>query len=596
MKFIVHQDGTDLVSEQIELADNRVFFMNEAVAEMISLGFTVEEYPANTEFRISVGDRMLPEAKVFRKSMEWEKSQYFSNSFGRIQVTLESCERGTDVWKRIFLAEFFCYPSKVTLTQFKTMLQDIATVCKGLLLDVVSKARSSFGWITTKSVEELSGIEEHLIIHQLLTRLEPILERINKDPASGLRTSNIQQHCYGHEHFSFRSLAHLTRNGVDPRKKGFIKPFRCEIEKKEISFDIWENRQIAAFCQWVATRTALVANKAQIQIDTITRDKQWRKLAPKGVISLWDLEDAPRIARLDRSIESCRKIQRRLYLYPRRFRFLEGVGPANLDLRPTPKFLQDLFYAYAYSAMIEFVSSSGIMFDKGMLEQKLKDTSRLYEYWVFILFFYYIKKRLGLATDRMAPLLHPEGNRDTYFLTLNSGDHVVFLAPNGLRMALYYEPTFFPSSEAKKFGSRLFRSTLKGSSPLVPDIYIELLSGTSESPRLEYGIVIDCKYSSRILKAHWSDVEKYQGQLFESVGFRNVADQLWIIHPGKEPYWEVNEPFSSLETLAQMKNSNIQGLLSLAPMKKEDSRESIEELFDQLDDSLGGILRSLVER
>jgi hypothetical protein len=257
--------------------------------------------------------------------------------------------------------------------------------------------------------------------------------------------------------------------------------------------------------------------------------------------------------------------------------------------------MQDLFYSHAYSAMIEFVSTSGIMFDRGLLEQKLKDTSRLYEYWVFILFFSYFKRHLGLVADKLVPILSPEGSRDTYVLSLNSGDCATFLVPNGLRIALHYEPTFFPKSATGGIGSRFFRSTLKGTSPLVPDIYIELLSGLLESPKLEYGIVIDCKYSARILDAHWSDVEKYQSQLFEAVGFRNVADQLWLVHPGERPDWRINVPVTSIAELAQMRHSNIQGVLSLAPIKGEDAEESVEQLFDQLDDSIGGIIRAMVE-
>jgi hypothetical protein len=328
------------MSEDIDLLTFKIFFIKDAFEETIALGFTIDDYIPDTDFRISVGDKQLPTPRYYRRSIEWEESQYFANTFGKAQVNLEVRIKGSEVWKKIFMAEVFCYPSKITLMQFKIMLQDIATICKGLLLEVVSKARSSFGWITSRSVEELSGIEEHLIISQLLTRFEPILDRINRDPGVGLTASSIQCLCYGHENFSSRSLAQMTQNGFDPRERGSARPFRCEIQKKEMSFDIWENRQIAAFCRWVATRASLVANKAQIQIDTIVRDKQWRKLAPKGMISLWDLEDAPRIAKLETSVKSCRSIQRRLSLFPKRFGFLEGVSPAHLDLRPTPKIVR----------------------------------------------------------------------------------------------------------------------------------------------------------------------------------------------------------------------------------------------------------------
>jgi hypothetical protein len=594
MRFIIHQSGNDLVSEEVSLFDSRLIHLEEALQENDILGFAVEDAPPNTDFRLTIGDVKVSDPRFYRQSVEWEGSQYLANTFGKIQLILHACERSTEAWRKLLLVEFFCYPSKLTLMQFKRMLGDISEVCKGLLLDVVSKARSSFGWIAARSVEELSGIEEHIIIDQLLQRFEPILERISSDPAVGLSASNIQSLCYGHENFSARSLVQMTRSGLDPRQKGSRRPFVCEIQKKELTFDTWENRQILSFCRWVATRASLVAGKAQMQMDAIIREKQWRKRAPKGVISLWDLEDAPRIAKLERSVESCRRMQRRISLYPQRFSFLTGLWQNNLDLRPTPKFLQDLFYAHAYSAMIEFVSTRGVMFDKGILEQKLKETSKLYEYWSFILLFFYLKDRLGLPTDNSERLLRPQGGRDTYVLTLGSGDSIVFPAPNGLRIMIHYEPTFFIKAESARLGSRFFRSSLKGMAPLVPDIYIELLSGPLKTPRLEYGIVIDCKYSPRILESHWADVEKYQSELFESVGNRNVADQLWIIHPGTDPHWEVNVPDRSLDELARMSNAKVQGVLSLTPIKSEDARGSIEQIFDLIDDSIGRVIRSLL--
>jgi hypothetical protein len=172
---------------------------------------------------------------------------------------------------------------------------------------------------------------------------------------------------------------------------------------------------------------------------------------------------------------------------------------------------------------------------------------------------------------------------------------VVFIAPNGLRLAMHYEPTFFPKKEAEKIKSRFFRSTFKGKHPLVPDIYIELLSGSLDSPKLEYGIVMDCKYTAKIKDMQWAGVEKYQSQLYESIGNRNVANQLWIIHPTDEYNWEINVPTDSLEELVRLPNTNIQGKLSLTPLAGSSSEESMELIFDKLDDSIGRIIKTLIE-
>ncbi len=594
MRFIIHQANNNLVSEEIDLSINRVFFLNEALEETDFLGFTIEDYPDEVDFRIRLGDKELSNTTYYRRFIEWEKSQYLSNCIGKVTVILEARGKDSISWKSVFLAEVICYPSKISRWQYKKMLQDISIISRGLVLDIVSKTNSLFGWVATKSIDELSGVEEYFLINQFLTRFEPILERINIDPGNRLTITNIQSLCYGQENFTPKSLAQISRSGADPRKKGSKRPFQCEIQRKERTFDIWENRQIAALCSWVADRVSFVANKAQIQIDTIKRDKQWRQIAPKGKMPLWDIEDAPRIAQLERSIDSCRRILRRVSLYSKRFGFLEGVGVTKLDLKPTPIFTKDLFYSHAYAAMVDFISNNGIMFDSGKFEQKLKETSKLYEYWVFILFFFYLKERFPLSVASEAPFLNLSSSKDRYVLDINSGDHIVFSAQSGLSIVIHYEPSFVSINEAEQVGRRFFRSSFRGSRPLIPDLLIEILSGSAESPQLEYGIVIDCKYTTRIQEVHWNEVEKYQSQLFERIGYQNVANQLWIIHPGERPYWQLNVPCGSIEEAVRMPNSTIQGILSLSPTTNDQG--SFECLFNQLDDSIGKIIQMFVER
>jgi hypothetical protein len=596
MRFIIHQSHNNLVSEEFDLSSCRVFFLNEALEETDFLGFTIEDYPEDADFRIHLGDKQLPSAAYHRRFIEWEKSQYLSNCIGKVPVILEARSKDSIIWRPVCSGEVICYPSKISRRQYKKMLQDISIISRGLILDIVSKTNSLFGWVATKSIDELSGVEEYFLINQFLTRFEPILERINIDPGNRLTVTNIQSLCYGQENFTPKSLAQISRSGADPRKKGSNRPFQCEIQRKERTFDIWENRQIAALCSWVANRLSFVANKAQIQIDTIKRDKQWRQIAPKGKMPLWDIEDAPRIAQLEASVDSCRKIQRRVSLYPKRFGFLEGVGVTKLDLKPTPKFTKDLFYSHAYVAMVDFISNNGIMFDSGKFEQKLKETSKLYEYWVYIIFFFYLKERFPLSVVSEAPFLNLSANRDQYVMDINSGDHIVFSAQNGLRIVIHYEPKFMSRNDAEDIGSRLFRSSLRGKRPLVPDLLIEILSGPAESPKLEYGIVIDCKYTTRIHEVHWNEVEKYQSQLFERIGLQNVANQLWIIHPGERPYWQINIPGGSIEDTVRIPNSTVQGVLSLAPTMNEKIQGSLDHHFDQLDDSIGRIIQMFVER
>ena len=254
MRFIIHLGNNNLVSEEIDLSAYRVFFLNEALEETDFLGFTIEGYPEQVDFRIRLGDKLLANAAYYRRIIEWEKSQYLSNCIGKLPVILEARHMDSAIWKAVFLAEVICYPSKISRRQYKKMLQDISIISRGLVLDIVSKANSLFGWVATKSIDELSGVEEYFLINQFLTRFEPILERINIDPGNRLTVTTIQSLCYGQENFTPKSLAQISRSGADPRKKGSKRPFQCEIQRKERTFDIWENRQIAALCSWVINR------------------------------------------------------------------------------------------------------------------------------------------------------------------------------------------------------------------------------------------------------------------------------------------------------------------------------------------------------
>lgn len=106
--------------------------------------------------------------------------------------------------------------------------------------------------------------------------------------------------------------------------------------------------------------------------------------------------------------------------------------------------------------------------------------------------FFYLKERFSLSMISEVPFFNLSASKDRYILDINSGEHIVFTANNDIRIVIHYEPIFMSAHEAENVGSRLFRSSFRGKSPLVPDLLIEILSGPAASPKLEYGIVIDC--------------------------------------------------------------------------------------------------------
>lgn len=595
MRFIIYQSGADLLSCEIDAAKMVRFAFKHPFKELDRIGFAIEEPEPEFEYSLIIGDEpVLKRPMIYRQFLDWGQEAYFTNTFGKIALTL-NIRRYTDPEPRqSLIVELFCYPSKLTIFQFKKMLEDISAISRGLIFDVISRAHVSFGNIVPEKIRDMSAMEEHIVIGRLIHRMEPILDRIDRAPDSTIDVINEPRMCFGFERMTSRSMAKLAASGFNPARRHRAMPFRCEIQQKSITYDTWENKQIAAFFRLVSSRLTTIVNKAKAQIHKIYKEREWRKIAPKGKVSLWDLEDGPRVEKLSRAIDSCEALVKRINAYPMRFDFLSNLTSVDLNLTPTPKFLGDRFYSNAYSVISEFISSNGIMFDRGAFDQKLKNTSKLYEYWVYLLFYEYLYTHMDLEVDSETPLFRSQDSVGAYMLNIESGNFAGFEAENGFRILLHYEPTFFPEYKAKKMGSRFFRSTLYGASPLQPDIFIEVQSGPKEQPKLEYGIVIDCKYSSNITQIHWDDVVKYQGQLFESQNMKNVADQLWLIYPGEKPEWKTNYPNVPFEEIVYGGKSSVAGQLSIAPLEQETT--DTQQYLKQIDHSIGKVLSILLHQ
>ncbi|GBC59770.1 hypothetical protein DENIS_0711 [Desulfonema ishimotonii] len=595
MKFIVYRNNRRLPPVELSQAVRSPHTFREVFKELDWIGFELEDARPDAEFTLFIGDNPVRQPpKIYRNTLVWPSDRYFANSFGRIRLRLRIRLRGGEP-QEIFAGDLSCYSSKFTVDQYRKMLADISGIARGLIFDVVSNSCVIFGWGETSMVHEMSGLEEYAALERLILRFEAILDRISQMPDTAIEVRQTRQRCYGYENFSQRAISRMTASGFHPGNPNMPKPFPCEVRKKFISYDTWENRQIAGFCNIISSRLDSVMNSAREQKRKIRETRGWRKMAPRGQVSLWNLEDRPRIEQLDKSVDACHTLRERIDNYPKRFKFLEGLSPAELNLRPTPRFLRDLFYSHAYAVMTDFINSNGVLFDRKAFEHRVKDTAKLYEYWVYLLLYKYLSGRLGLRADHRRTLFPPRTDEDNIFvLNIESGSTAVFHTETDLRILLHYEPTFFPLPEARERKSRFYRSGLmENSLSLQPDIIIEAVTGPEKAPVSEYALVIDCKYSAKISGHHWYDVGKYQFQLFESIGHTNIARQLWLFYPGPHEGWKTNFPDPNPEHLISDSGA-VAGEVSIAPLPGESGSQTVETLFDQLDKSVGAILRALL--
>jgi hypothetical protein len=194
----------------------------------------------------------------------------------------------------------------------------------------------------------------------------------------------------------------------------------------------------------------------------------------------------------------------------------------------TPVFENVPAYRRVWHLMAAYLDSASVVLGQDASE-RVKDTWRLYEQWVFFQLAAAFR-HAGTECGAVEGLLH-QRSASRFDLDLQRGAAVSFDFPDGRRVRLRYEPWILDAADARRRDESVYRAG-GGRVAWSPDVLIEVLrAGSGRRGEVEYAAVVDAKYSRRIGERHWDGVEKYL-QIRATADDRPVTRQVWLAFPG----------------------------------------------------------------
>lgn len=497
-------------------------------------GFKVTDREPDTEYRIQIGDSKHGPGKEAEhgigrgKDAVWDDSRYFDGARGRVIVRVASRspdDKGQWTWRARL--PIYVISSKLTDDRYASMTNQVRSLASGLLLDLVSPMFRSLGIVNgTGGVSYRSGLEELRMLEALWASISRQLLEIERNPTTRLMKRTTRRQSWGGDQLKARTLARLAACGVDPRHPTSPMPLSILDERLSESLDTLEHRAIAGLLSFAHRRVASCAQDVLSHRSAIESDRTFREHAHGDGPTLYETEDRPRIAALDEASERADRLMR-VIRQARELPLFRQASPL-LELPLTPVFEHIRPYREIRDRFLRYFRSSFLMLDGGE-QERVKSTHRLYEQWVFFQIASAFRAT-GLTCISQEGLFH-RSHRYRYTLDLDRGAKVTFTAVDGRTIALRYEPWVLPMQAAVQRRDSVFRGR-SGEAAWSPDILIEILNGPGSGPSsglVDYAVVVDAKYTSRIEDHHWSDASKYH-DIRATHNRRQVAKQVWLAH------------------------------------------------------------------
>jgi hypothetical protein len=505
-----------------------------AIHELQPCGFQVEGREPDCEYRLWIGDAdpeaapgaggPRPVGVPYGSAVFWDEAAHFSGARGRVWVRLGSRPAGSDQeWTTRALLPVQVVATKLSEARYQVMVAQLRALAAGLVLDLVSKMFRSLGLAAAEhGISTRSSQLELRLLERLWAELARPLQEIVGNPALQISRAAELRPAWGGERLGATAVARLASQGVDPRRRAVARPFAAYQERFVESPRTAEHRIILGMLRFLEHRVGECRQDVRRHIQAIIQERPARQIGPAHEPSLYELEDAPRL-------ESLRQARARAERLGRRILLAQHSGPWR-GLTPlfrfphTPVFEHVAPYHRLRHEFRRYLHSSLVMLDDGF-EERLKSTSRLYERWVFFQLAAALRAA-GLRCVQREGLFH-RARRFRFTLDLDRGAGLTFLAADGRRLRLRFEPWVWPRAEAEARGEALYRGT-RGEAAWSPDVTIELLAGAEE---VEYAAVVDAKYAGRVQEHHWQDTAKYL-EIRATRTRRQVVKQLWLAYPG----------------------------------------------------------------
>ena len=532
--FALTRNGNPVVRADLDREGDAPDAAPVTISELQPIGFAIERRPPEMEYEVAIGDVPLGAGTPFGPNVYWADEPYLESTRGRVSVSLLGRAAGSGAeWRDCARLDVTVVPTKLSEERCAALEDDIRRVSAGLIFDLVSKmlrgvryARGLQGIESRSSHVELRGLRD------VWRELSGLIERIDADPHLHVGRRVRPRPCTGADVLDPDAAAWLAARGFDPRSRHARWPVTVPTRVLTKTSDTVEHRLMLGFLRLLLAQVGECVEAARRDVDRIEEDREWRHVAIGAGPTLYEEVDLPKIERLREAVrqggELAAQIRRAI-----RLPLFGGLAPRGGE-PDTPVFTHvEPYYRFA-RAMRGYLASKLVVLETGA-DERLKETSRLYEHWVFL--------RLGEAF-RAAGLRGDdvEGvvrrlSRHRFVLDLDDDMVVTFRVDQRRRVRVRYEPWILSADAARRRGDLLCRGA--GAGPAWrPDVLIEFIDGSD----VDYAVVVDSKYSRRIQDHHWARVEKYT-RIRTVAGLRQVVRQVWLAHPGDPAGIRCRDPF-----------------------------------------------------
>jgi hypothetical protein len=283
------------------------------VEETDKLAFVLTPAVPGVEHRIFIGDvplsDVLPTPEdasgvALGGQLFWREMPYFESAQGWTKILLEAqaANLATDFWDPVIGIKVFVLPSKLGEERYHRMADDLKELSRSLLVDLYGKSQQTHDVRFSREAKAYHSWDQELAsIEAVLDKLGPLLQAIQRRPASSIRTVPCQQRYWGRERLAPDAINAMSRRGasLQANERPILIPGRRKIE----SFDIAEHRVTRKFLEILVGRSQYCAKVAHTHITAITSERHLRHIRFGSKATLFESVDLPRIRWLQEAIE-----------------------------------------------------------------------------------------------------------------------------------------------------------------------------------------------------------------------------------------------------------------------------------------------------
>jgi hypothetical protein len=499
--------------------------------ETFHCGFRVRNRNPEWEYTVVIGDEPLDVASSIvdedcivgtdlSEDVVWPDSWHFESCVGVVFVNLLArTAEPMGNWQKIAQLRVNVLPSKLGWERYDELLRDLKKVSAALIFDLVSKNKRNVGFKGSGISSDPTNVQLRRI-ERIWAELVGILARVAESPATALVRTHVETPAG--QGLDVKSVVHALGRGIPPIPGiSRVRSWRAAETTK-----IYEHALIKAVLQLLVTRLKECEYRARSQAQQLRADLPlW--LDPTKAPEIIATEYMPRIERLEEVARSAVKLVRMVNVVLRQPIF-DQVSAAT-DIVFSPVFQHVLTYNACFISILQYLRTTLWTLDEG-LQERVKRTSRLFEHWVFI--------QLAAAITNLGfECVQHEGlysirSSNRFTLDLDKGTLLTFSLSGGRVLRLRYEPWIFSKKAAVAVHDGVYAPIQYAWNP---DVVLEVCSGylRDGTPKVDYAVVVDAKYTTRIVDHHWNRVTKYW-KIRATHSDRQVAMQLWLVIPSPE--------------------------------------------------------------